>query len=1015
MTDSTGSAPDDSHSKNLVLLQKEGSQPQPEPEHWARQLVRDYTKGLPYEYREARVEFPEDHPDCPVCGIPRGLPLSIYVLTSWTNVERHPTLPDVGDNIENCERCEFICFWLVRRKGLREACENESGKITVRMRGKEAGWKELSFALPPGNDFVSSDGTENLLARSRNGKFGFEFSRQDEEFTVELWSANRVIPVTASSEDRRTGTSLPPRLLYVGASSTTVLLKEFGPDEPLLDYVTLSYRWGSPSNASHVVQTTKETLSAHLSTGIEIDSLPKTIRDAVDITRRLGISYLWIDRLCIVQDDEEDWVRESSRMCDIYASSTLTISADDAEDDDAGIYGEQRNHRMWRYKCFSSGNEDYGNPLLLTEKWPHPTLSDFTQGEINTLMLTVDTSPLTTRAWTLQERLMSTRVLHFTRFEIVWECNTGTQCECARDSGFHSQMLESIEFDQLLNDDKIDRQQWLHHLWHQAKETSSKTDVYLAPSWSWASRMGSISYFSVKAAHPHSGRPYPYQGVETTSHIEVLDAGTSLATADPLGRVKDGRIQVSGAAVDFYFDGPQPEDVDIIQRYVKVARCAMEFNLMGVTGYDGDYNNYTIYETASQCFSQEEDSPALEQSKKRTIVVRDENHRCIAFQPDDVQDVRNHPGEYSSLVCLRVSEQAWGTPFRFDVGSKLKITYFLFLRPSSRVPGAYERVGLIRTTSIFEKEEYAQLEEIFKTAEPLPYNSVKEANSPTSAAVPDHENYPEVYNISEVYPEVVRDGTLPEAVVSNPAHSSKEALEVPEFTEETRLRRNRLRISILIALLVVVLIIAIVGGIVGSGVASRRQSTTEILDTTALASVSYKRADGVSQYRVYFQTTEGELCQSVWDSETGKWTVSPLRKANAANITGEPEVKLGTPLAAHIYGSISSDEYEYHLFFLDINNKIFELVSHDPDDMWKFSAQGALKGNYTAASFSSLASYGRQCGENCGNASSVVVWQNDDDKIMLAGYESSHGWASFSMNATIVPPPVHGTKSQWKH
>lgn len=829
MTDDTGPAPDDSLAKNLVLLQKEGAQPRPEPEHWARQLVRDYNKGLPYEYREARVEFPEDHPDCPVCGIPRGLPLSIYVLTSWTNVERHPTLPDVGDNIENCERCEFICFWLVRRKGLREACEDESGKITVRMRGKEAGWKELSFARPPnaGNDFVNSDGTETVLSRSSNGKFGFEFGRQDEEFTVELWSANRVIPVTASSEDRRvsaisaapfgrkgrfvrevaprsddqscfdlartwleacrarhhklcrqTGTSLPPRLLYVDASSTSVLLKEFGPDEPLLDYVTLSYRWGvRPSNASHVIQTTKETLSAHLSTGIEIDSLPKTIRDAVDITRRLGISYLWIDRLCIVQDDEEDWVRESSRMCDIYASSTLTISADDAEDDDAGIYGEQRNHRLWRYGCFRSPNEDHGNPLLLTEKWPHPTLSDFTQGETNTLMLTVDTSPLTTRAWTLQERLMSTRVLHFTRFEIIWECNTGTQCECARDSGFHSQMLESIEFDQLLNDDKIDRQQWLHHLWYQyvsaytkrsltnmddrlpalsglakrfqghletvtgkkptflaglwggdlatgltwelssnAKETGSKTDAYLAPSWSWASRMGSISYFSVKAAHPCSGRPYPYQGVETTSHIEVLDAGTSLATADPLGRVNDGRIQVSGAAVDFYFDGPQPEHVEIIQRYVKVVRCAMEFNLMGFTG-DDNSNTYTMYETANQCFGQEEDSPAREQLRKRSIVIRDENHRCIAFQPDDVQDVRDHPGEYNSLVCLRVSEQAWGTPFRLDVGSKLKITYFLFLRPSSRVPGAYERVGLIRTTSIFEKEEYANFEEIFKSAE----------------------------------------------------------------------------------------------------------------------------------------------------------------------------------------------------------------------------------------------------------------------------------------------------------
>ncbi|KAF9639629.1 heterokaryon incompatibility protein [Lasiodiplodia theobromae] len=720
MADSAGSAPDDSLAKNLVLLQKEGSEPRPQPEHWARQLVKDYTKGLPYEYREARVEFPEDHPDCPVCGIPRGLPLSIYVLTSWTNVERHPTLPDVGDNIENCERCEFICFWLVRRKGLREACENESGKITVRMRGKEAGWKELSFALPQNadNDFVS-DGAETVLARSRNGKFGFEFGRQDEEFTVELWSANRVIPVTASSEDRRVSAISAAPFGRKGR-----FVREVAPRSDDQSCFDLARTWLEACRARH-----------H------------------KLCRQTGTSL-------------------PPRLL------TLTISADDAEDDDAGIYGEQRNHRMWRYKCFSSGNEDYGNPLLLTEKWPHPTLSDFTQGEINTLMLTVDTSPLTTRAWTLQERLMSTRVLHFTRFEIIWECNTGTQCECARDSGFHSRMLESIEFDQLLNDDKIDRQQWLHHLWYQyvgaytkraltnindrlpalsglakrfqghletvtgekptflaglwggdlatgltwelnsrAKETSSKTDVYLAPSWSWASRMGSISYFSVKAAHPHSGRPYPYQGVETTSHIEVLDAGTSLATADPLGRVKDGRIQVSGAAVDFYFDGPQPEDVDIIQRYVKVARCAMEFNLMGVTGYDGDYNNYTIYETASQCFSQEEDSPALEQSKKRTIVVRDENHRCIAFQPDDVQDVRNHPGEYSSLVCLRVSEQVWGTPFRFDVGSKLKITYFLFLRPSSRVPGAYERVGLIRTTSIFEKEEYAQLEEIFKTAE----------------------------------------------------------------------------------------------------------------------------------------------------------------------------------------------------------------------------------------------------------------------------------------------------------
>ncbi|KAL1628868.1 hypothetical protein SLS54_001557 [Diplodia seriata] len=105
----------------------------------------------------------------------------------------------------------------------------------------------------------------------------------------------------------------------------------------------------------------------------------------------------------------------------------------------------------------------------------------------------------------------------------------------------------------------------------------------------------------------------------------------------------------------------------------------------------------------------------------------------------------------------------------------------------------------------------------------------------------------------------------------------------------------------------------------------------------------------------------------------------------------------------------SQDEYEYHLFFLDVDDGIWELVSADPDNMWKFSVGSALKGNYTASPSSKLASYGRQCGEECGNATSVVVWQNDNDEIWLAGYEPGHGWVSFVMNATVEPPPVHGT------
>ena len=70
--------------------------------------------------------------------------------------------------------------------------------------------------------------------------------------------------------------------------------------------------------------TTKSNLTSHLS-NIDLDELPPAIQDAIRLTRLLGLRYIWIDALCIIQDDRDDWTREASKMHKVYTQSTLTI------------------------------------------------------------------------------------------------------------------------------------------------------------------------------------------------------------------------------------------------------------------------------------------------------------------------------------------------------------------------------------------------------------------------------------------------------------------------------------------------------------------------------------------------------------------------------------------------------------------------------------------------------------------------------------------------------------------
>lgn len=139
------------------------------------------------------------------------------------------------------------------------------------------------------------------------------------------------------------------------------------------EYVAPSYCWGDPAKHS-VLKTTREALPRHKG-GIPIVSLPQTLKDAVTLTRILQFKYLWVDALCIVQDDEADWAREAGRMKDVYSGSALTIVASRAEGNSKGVFGKQSYHasipiayKTARVNVSDDYARDHGNDVLAQDR-----------------------------------------------------------------------------------------------------------------------------------------------------------------------------------------------------------------------------------------------------------------------------------------------------------------------------------------------------------------------------------------------------------------------------------------------------------------------------------------------------------------------------------------------------------------------------------------------------------------------------------------------------------------------
>lgn len=201
---------------------------------------------------------------------------------------------------------------------------------------------------------------------------------------------------------------LPPRVIEVPYSDIGVLKIHRSDEGEKGEYAALSYCWGG----SQRVTSTTENISKHVE-GLPEEQLPQTILDAIKITRSLGIRYLWIDSLCILQNSKEDKDVQLALMGEIYHNAYVTIVAAKAKSVEEGflkpfpamsysrlpadpIDGEHVTSEMWTYNMDNFGPEH---------------------------------DPLFERAWTFQERMLSPRLLVFARGGLYWQCQSKYECD----------------------------------------------------------------------------------------------------------------------------------------------------------------------------------------------------------------------------------------------------------------------------------------------------------------------------------------------------------------------------------------------------------------------------------------------------------------------------------------------------------------------------------------------------------------------------------------------------------
>ena len=201
--------------------------------------------------------------------------------------------------------------------------------------------------------------------------------------------------------DNKDTVSFPTRLIDVRSEGNGCIRLHVPGATGKGSYAALSYCWGGTYN----FMTTTENIASHL-VSIREDDLPLTVKQAVEFTRRLNVDYLWVDAICIIQDSKEDKKREIRNMRNIFKNSYVTLVASHPLSVSDGFLFPQSTPMSTFFNvsfgALTNGEHDISVELLPFSRIRH--------------------QPVNKRAWTLEERLLSGKLLIFSSYGLFWQC-----------------------------------------------------------------------------------------------------------------------------------------------------------------------------------------------------------------------------------------------------------------------------------------------------------------------------------------------------------------------------------------------------------------------------------------------------------------------------------------------------------------------------------------------------------------------------------------------------------------